>query len=140
MGLDNYVLLKTRRKINIGQLPSWMDWLASEIPAENNGQFQYEIVYFRKAWCFRRAVLDIINADNQDACRYEYDLKRSDITKIRDVLYKFLCDPDEWDDGNQVFYMNESFKYIAREILNLTWLDRYLQEDKTAYATFIDSY
>lgn len=133
MGLDNYVDLVSRKKIE--DIPSWVELRG--VPFESDdGHYIYELSYFRKCWHIHDIMMGL---DNSEDCR-SWDGEYTDLAKYRDGLINIFSDPCEFNDRSQVFTVNEELGAIGQSILNCNWAIDYLVENHDAYVRFVDSY
>lgn len=139
MGLDNGIQLITKQKIDLDDWEIVPDYVKIEFDdfftKEYNDGYYYDICYWRKCWNIRHVILDIIEEDGDG--RYEID-KPSQIQTIMNNLIMFLEDMETWD--NSIWSAEEIIPHLAQDIVNLSWLKKYKQENPTAKISFYDSY
>lgn len=142
MGLDNGIMLKTKRPIRDWEIPSYVDIFLYENKEENeikneNRIYEYEVCYWRKWWGFRNTVLDeapnIYDGENSF-------LKAEDIDAMIDVLHQLLDNPEEWE--CPIWGLSEVLGHIAQSIVNLNWLKDFIAENQSWIydCYFYDSY
>lgn len=131
MGLDNGIILRLRKKDKDLYFPPY-----TNITTFNDESSEFEVCYWRKCQGIRAGILEILGGENPEVC--EYDLTPKTITKIRDMLYEVLCNPDDW--WSSIWEFDEMISHTAREIVNLTWLLQIMEDEPHATAYFYDSY
>lgn len=150
MGLDNGIILRTNTKLDVHDgdedcysVPEYVHLERAEGYSSDIGKFKYscEVCYFRKSWAFRDMVFTVLEGHDKPAhdCGIT-ELTAVDVELIRDGLLDFFKNPEEWDDGAQVFYMEASVAHIAQEALNLGWLIDWMYEHPNDVVYFYDSY
>lgn len=141
MGLDNSIYLHVRQRIDFESTPEYID-LGS--PGIDGNDICYELIYFRKSWAFRAMMYDVLAKHgvvcDSDCGSFDFPASVPIIQDIQDGLCHFLKHPSEWDDENQTFFMGTSYKYIALDILILSWVIEQLPNIPNAYLTFSDSW
>lgn len=136
MGLDNGIVLKTKNSII--EKPDWVKFNGS--PAEHDDGFlEYDICYWRKCWNIRGAIFDIL--EKVDEREWEFELSINQVVAIRDRMYKFLTEGEDWDEsGDSIWLFEEIIPVLTQDILNLSWLIEYMKKDVHAIVYFYDSY
>ena len=129
MGLDNGIVLQTKRELEI---PPYV-YTGHEYL---NNRHTYEICYWRKCCSIRDMILRCINAEENDDGRYDLSIK--DIERIRDGMYKVLCNADDFESSFWSF--EDMIGNIAQCIVNLTWLLEIMRNDMFCRVCFYDSY
>ena len=143
MGLSNSIYLHTRKKINVEKLPEYVKITDADYVKHEPGEFIYELCYFRKSWSFRDAMLKIVRPYHTiDIEGGDYDLpaNKEIINSIQDALCHFLKHPYDWNRRSEVFAIEEVKNSIAQYILNLSWLQIYIEENDGAWLSFWDSF
>lgn len=134
MGLDNGIILKTRRTIEEEDIPNYVQ--IEKLETEEN---EYDICYWRKCWSLRNKIVDSITFDEKnEGCIRE--LTVSNITDIIQILVDYLIYPNDWDEENNFWDFADYKEHIAQNIINLGWVRQYLRENSKAYCYFYDSY
>lgn len=132
MGLDNGIILKTKNKIE--NIPEYIK--ISEINYDNDKNFySYDICYWRKCWNIRNKIF-IIAKNSVDGGIGELTI--SDIETIKNILFEFLCNGENWD--GSIWEFGEMIPQLAQDIVNLSWLTNYLKNNSKSYSYFYDSY
>lgn len=134
MGLDNGIKLRTKQEIDPEMIPYYVKVTRDTF---TKNAIEYDVCYWRKCWNIRHEVLSIIGRDTTGSNDFELNSKQ--IKEIRDTLLQMLCYGEDWDDGS-IWTFEEMIPRLAQDAVDLTWLLKYLEEDKTAYAYFYDSY
>ena len=134
MGLDNGIMLKIKDKEKFGEIPVWI----RREPWEDEHNYDYEILYWRKCWNVRAEILTYLAADDDE---YEWNLslmELRDILKILNHLYNWhSCDSSQsiwsWDEIKDTYLNNLEY---ARKVLK--WLETKPADSFEIY--FYDSY
>lgn len=134
MGLDNGIQFKILDKQKFGEIPSWFRREAWE----DQHNFDYEVLYWRKCWNVRREIMGYLKVD-EDCIETNMTLDQlEDIFKILKTLYT----KENWDDGGSIWSWDEigknylaNLKY-ARKVLK--WLKTKPEDSYQLY--FYDSY
>lgn len=134
MGLDNGIMFRIKNKEQFGEIPAWFrreSW-------EDEHNYDYEILYWRKCWNVRAEILTYLAADDDE---YEWNLtlmELRDILKILNPLYT----KQGWDESMTIWSWDEigdryrdNLKY-ARKVLK--WLETKPADSFEVY--FYDSY
>lgn len=134
MGLDNGIQFKILDKQKFGDIPKWFrreDW-------EDQHNFDYEVLYWRKCWNVRAEILSYLEASDDE---YEWTLSLMDLQDICKILKK-LYTKENWDEGGSIWSWDEikknypaNLKY-ARKVLK--WLETKPEGSYELY--FYDSY
>ena len=135
MGLDNGFYVKSnKRKITREMLPSVIKY-----PFEKDYDEQVEIVYWRKNWALRNGVLNILGKRFADEYKYEID-KPETVEQIIELIVTFL-DPKKWEnEGQSIWTADEARPGLLRDIVNLTAIQVFMEENPDVYLEFYDSY
>ena len=75
--------------------------------------------------------------DGKDLGKSDID-KPSQIDEIIDEIIYFLKNPEEWD--RSIWELDEMIPHLGQDIVNLSWLKKYMADNPTARAEFYDSY
>lgn len=134
MGLDNGIMLKIKDKEKFGEIPAWIH----REPWEDEHNYDYEILYWRKCWNVRAAILSYLMADDDE---YQWTLtlmELKDIFRILGTLYNW----HNWDSSQSIWSWDEiresykeNLKYAHRV---LKWLETKPTDSFEIY--FYDSY
>ena len=145
MGLDNCIQIISKQEIDFKDIPDYVYIKKDDYMTKvNDNGFYYEVCYWRKCWNIRNIMLNILGVDiNSWSNTYEID-KVDQIIELRDKLITYLCDLEIWekeyDNGQTIWDSSEMADHIARDIITLSWLIRYLHNNKSVKVEFIDSY
>ena len=134
MGLDNGLTLRTRKQIDPNLVPSYVEITAE--PTNDALVFEYEVCYWRKCWNIRDMIFNCLGDVGKDNSSCEVSI--SALESIRDGIYEFLCNGDDWEDS--IWDFDEMIDHLSLDIVNLSWVINYLKEDPHAYVYFYDSY
>ena len=134
MGLDNGIMLKIKDKEKFGEIPAWI----LRKPWEDEHNFDYEILYWRKCWNVRAEILSYLMADDEE---YQWTLTLMELKDIFKILSS-LYNSRNWDSSQSIwtwdeigeFYKN-NLKY-AKKVLK--WLKTKPIDSFEVY--FYDSY
>lgn len=129
MGLDNGFILKTKDTIKV---PSCVELFDYEF--KDN---EYEVVYWRKCWGLRKAVLKVLHAPD-DA--YHIPVEAEDIPAIIRAIQPFFSKEYWAENADSIWEYDEFFDNLIQTVLNLSWLKTYLEEHPAAFCYFYDSY
>jgi len=144
MGLDNGFLVKSdKRQFTREDLPHGIDY-----PFSTDYYHAPEIVYWRKNWGLRNAVIEYLNdaesdkgesnADAEDG--YYYVDTPEQVLRIVEIIFHFL-DEDNWDEyGDSIWEYEEARPGLQRDIINLILIIPFLRDHPDAYLEFYDSY
>ena len=100
MGLDNGICLKLIDKETFGDIPSWIhreEW-------EDRYNFDYEVLYWRKCWNVRGAIMEYLGMSGDD---YEHAMTVYDLEDIVDILERYVYGEDNWKDGLSIWTWEE---------------------------------
>lgn len=151
MGRDTGIVLVTRRKMRLEQdewdctqyigdevVPNWAR-IEEETWREDNGNpnTYIEIAYWRKFHSIADEIDQLLGYDLREA--EEKELSIAQLQKIQDILVEQLKNPDECQHG--FLEMDEAAPMLAQQIMNISWLLKYLREahDPHAFVFFYDS-
>lgn len=134
MGLDNGIMLKIKNKEKFGEIPAWI----LRKPWEDEYNFDYEILYWRKCWNIRAEILGYLRANSDE---YQWTLTLAQLKDIIKVLDSFLV-WHNWDSSQSIWTWDEigesyrnDLKY-ARKVAK--WLKTKPEDSYELY--FYDSY
>ena len=134
MGLDNGIMLKIIDKEKFGPMPAWIkreEW-------EDQYNYDYDILYWRKCWNVRAVILSYLEASDDE---YEWTLSLMDLQDICKILKK-LYTKENWDESQSIWSWDEikktyitNLRYACRV---LKWLHTKPEGSYQLY--FYDSY
>ena len=132
MGLDNGFRLKNVKRHWIPEFVE-LPFSAKETWDEQD----VELVYWRKCWGLRAAVLRVLHA-KPDA--YESEVEAEDIPAIIRAITPFMSKEYWEDEGESIWTFEEKFPHLVQDLVNLKWLEGYLKEHPESKCYFYDSY
>ena len=135
MGLDNGFYVKSnKRTITREMLPS-----AIQFPFNTDYNGDVEIVYWRKNWGLRNAVLDLLNSRFSEEYRFDIDTPET-VIEIIGIIGSFL-DPEKWEsEGQSIWTAEEARPGLIRDIMNFALIYGFMLENPDVYLQFYDSY
>ena len=135
MGLDNGIQFKILDKQKFGDIPKWFrreDW-------EDQHNFDYEVLYWRKCWNVRAEILSYLPNTHDEGG--EFDMTLDQLKDILGILKK-LYTKENWDESESIWSWDEikknypaNLKY-AHKVLK--WLKTKPEGSYRLY--FYDSY
>lgn len=128
MGLDNGIVLRFKTD----------PYLPSYVKLEKFDEGEYEVCYWRKCQGIRHEILCALGKNDNDDDEPEYDLTPNSLKKIRDIIYDQLSNPDDW--YSSIWDMDEMVCHLGQDIVNLSWLIKFMKDEPHATAYFYDSY
>ena len=142
MGLDNGITLTTRKKLDLEDWEIKPDYISIELDEwgtkDSDEGYVYDICYWRKCWNIRGDIINILNA-GQDGGVYRIETVKQ-VFQIRDALVDYLLHPEDW--CSSIWSIDEMAPHLARDIMNLGWLAKYMTEHagEKFKVEFYDSY
>lgn len=136
MGLDSYVIMRSRKCFDENEIPSWVRTSCRE----EDGMYEYEIAYFRKAWAIHDLMYELPNSTlSPDDCGFVGNVQ--DLRAFRDGLHEMLNDPDLFNQRSQVFFLDEdnTLLNLSQSIMNCSWAIEVAETELVEFE-FIDSY
>lgn len=129
MGLDNGFILKNINKADIPRFIRYDD----NYMKEN----EVELVYWRKCWGLRDAVLQVLHAGDEGG---DYQVDAEDIPAILRSIYPFLS-KEFWEaNADSIWTFEEKIDSLTQDTLNLHWLHAYMEGHPEVECYFYDSY
>ena len=100
-----------------------------------------EIIYWRKNWGLRNAVLDLLGSRINDENEYEYLMETpSQVFDVMQVILSFM-DKEKWEtEGQSIWEYDEILPILKRDIINLAIMAAFMQENPDVFLVFYDSY
>lgn len=135
MGLDNGIMLKLSEK----KVPENFPTTPSDFDLKYNleERSELEIAYWRKCWGVRAMILKVLHAGDDGG---DYPVGAEDLPAIRRGLVKFL-NPKTWEEkADSIWEFEEIYESLLQQLINLKWLERYLETHPADSAYFYDSY
>lgn len=119
MGLENLILIN-----KVEELPKF---------AQKDGV----VVYWRKCWNLRDAVLDVI--DPKRVYKEDRKIEAEDIPAIIRAIIPFLS-KDHWKNAQTIWEYEEMLDILLKDVENLIRLKVWMEEHPEAEVEFTDSY
>jgi len=135
MGLDNYVAIRSKRKL---KLPSFIDVRFDEEETDESGTptFEYYVLYWRKWWSFRNDVMEECGfADGG----YAFPLTVEQIGTIQDIL-NYYNDEETWDNTESLWDWNDVKDQFPEMNKVFDWLKNFKKLHPSVEVVFYDSY
>lgn len=135
MGLDNYVSIKSKRKL---KLPSFIDVRFDEEETDESGTptFEYYVLYWRKWWSFRNDVMEECGFADGD---YAFPLTVEQIGTIQDIL-NYYNDEETWDNTESLWDWNDVKDQFPEMNKVFDWLKNFKKLHPSVEVVFYDSY
>lgn len=135
MGLDNGFYVRSRkRSLTRENLPKEIVFPFSE---DIGGPL--EIIYWRKNWGLREAVLDIIGKGDNKTCCWPIDTPK-EVFNIVHAIFSFMNEVDWEMKGESIWTYEEIKPTLERDIVNLILMIPFMRENPDVYLEFYDSY
>lgn len=137
MGLDNGIYVKSnRRKITRDILPSGIKYCWDE---EYDGEGP-EILYWRKNWSLRNAVLesDVVTQCKDDEFEYEINTSKQVFELIK-IIVSFM-NKETWKESDTIWEYEEYLPILQQNIINLAIIASFMENNPDIYLVFYDSY
>ena len=137
MGLDNGIYVKSnRRKITRNMLPSGIRYSWTE---EYDGE-GLEILYWRKNWSLRNAVLesDAVIQSKDDEFEYEINTPKQVFELIK-IIVSFM-NKEAWEKSDTIWEYEEYLPILRQNIINLAIIASFMENNSDIYLIFYDSY
>ena len=135
MGLDNGIYIKSnKRKITRDMLPEGIVF-----PFEKDYGDAVEILYWRKNWGLRNAVINTFGWFEGSDGYYEIDTPEQ-VREFIKIIASFL-DEEKWEeDGNSIWSYDEIRDVLVQNIINLAIVYTLMEANPDIYLVFYDSY
>lgn len=135
MGLDNgFVVMSNKRKITREDLPKEIIY-----PFNEDYESPPEIVYWRKNWGLRNAVLGKIGNQGRDNYHYEINTPEQ-LFEIVHVIFSFMDEKVWEDEGQSIWLYDEVKSRLEQDIINLILMIPFMRVNPDVYLEFYDSY
>ena len=136
MGLDNGFYVKSnKRPITRDVLPKNLQYPFEKDYAED----KVEIVYWRKNWGLRNAVLNLLGERLSEETYFDIDTPAT-VIEIIGIIGSFL-DSEKWEsEGNSIWDAAEVRPWLIRDIISLAIIYAFMLENPDVYLEFYDSY
>ncbi len=140
MGLDNGVVVRSSKRLVTRDIlpkelvyPFDKDYTVGEV----------EIVYWRKNWNLRNAVLDSNAVLPTGANTYEFSIDTSaQVFELIKIIVSFM-NKDTWEDdeyGSTIWDYDEILPILQRDVMNLAIIASFMINNPDVYLVFYDSY
>ena len=134
MGLDNGFYVKSnKRKLTRADLPQGIVY-----PFEKDYNNEIEIVYWRKNWGLRWAVMDHFESSVD---QYKFNIETpTQVLEFIEIIASFL-DKERWEnEGDSIWSYEEIRPVLIQNIINLALIYAFMRENPDVYLVFYDSY
>ena len=134
MGLDNgFLVCSDKRIVTRDMLPSRLIF-----PFERDDGAP-EIIYWRKNWGLRDAVLDYISDRDAEDCYYQITTV-DQVNGIMSIICDFM-DKDIWEtEGRSIWSYGQIKKVLKTNLHNLKVISKFMKNNPDIYLCFYDSY
>lgn len=135
MGLDNYVAVRSKRRL---KFPDFIDVRFDEEETAEDGTpvFEYYVLYWRKWWSFRNDVMDECGFTDGD---YAFPLSLEQIGTIQDILNHYN-DEDVWNNSESIWNWDEVENQFPEMDKVFNWLKNFKRLHPSVEVVFYDSY
>ena len=137
MGLDNGIYVKSKkRNLTRYDLP---EGIAYPFDEDYNGEV--EILYWRKNWGLRNAVMNAFGWRAASADQYKFEIDTPDqVIELIKIIVGFM-DRETWEeDGDSIWEYDVAINVLKYNIINLAIIAAYMQFNPDVYLEFYDSY
>ena len=134
MGLDNGIYVKSnRRNLTREDMPQGIVF-----PFDKDYTNGIEILYWRKNWGLRNAVMDHFDSSVD---QYYFNIETpSQVLEFIEIIASFL-DKERWEnEGDSIWSYEEIRPVLIQNIINLALIHAFMRENPDVYLTFYDSY
>lgn len=140
MGLDNGVVIRSSKR------PVTRDILPSELVYPFDREYiagEVEIVYWRKNWNLRNAVLDSNAVFPTEASAYEFSIDTpTQVFELIKIIVSFM-NKETWEDneyGSTIWDYDEILPILQQNVMNLAIIASFMINNPDIYLIFYDSY
>lgn len=130
MGLDNGIIA---RKVNKKDIPTFVKDGYKDFKED-----AMEVAYWRKCWGIREAMASVGHPIDDNI--YDFPIEREDIPAIVRELYKFLDKSYYEENADSIWEFDEIIDNLFQQIINLKWLEGYMEDHPDVEVEFYDSY
>ena len=137
MGLDNGFYVKSnKRQITREILPNIINY-----PFDNDYNNEVEIVYWRKNWGLRNAIMSHFGwlTAPEDQYKFEIDSPKQ-VLSIIEIIASFLNEEKWEDEGNSIWNYEQVRPVLLQNIINFAAIHIFMCENPDVYLEFYDSY
>lgn len=138
MGLDNgIIVMSNRRKVTVDMLPNEI----MHVFDEDLGMDGVEIIYWRKNWGLRDAIVHYLINNNVSTDPFDYIIETpSQVFEIIKIIVSFM-DEAKWEkDGKSIWEYSEVKIGLQRDVINLAIIASFMHNNPDIYLIFYDSY
>ena len=140
MGLDNGVVVRSSKR------PVIRDMLPKELIYPFEKEYiagEVEIIYWRKNWNLRNAILNSNAVNSISTNEYEFSIDTpAQVFELIKIIVSFM-NKDTWEDdeyGSTIWEYDEILPILQRDIINLTIIASFMKNNPDIYLIFYDSY
>lgn len=135
VGLDNYISLKSKRRLKI---PNFIDVRFDEEETDEAGNpyFEYYVLYWRKWWSFRNDVMNELGFADGD---YSFPLTVEQLEKIQEI-YNYYNSEETWQEADSIWNWEEVKDHFPEQNKVFEWLKSYKKLHPSVEVLFYDSY
>lgn len=140
MGLDNGIVVRSSKR------PITRDILPQELVYPFEKEYiagEVEIVYWRKNWNLRNAVLDSKAVLPTEASAYEFSIDTpAQVFELIKIIVSFM-NKETWEDneyGSTIWDYDEILPILQRDVMNLAIIASFMINNPDVYLVFYDSY
>ena len=137
LGLDNGIYVKSnRRNLTREDMPQGIVF-----PFDKDYTNGIEILYWRKNWGLRNAVMNHFGWRSFSADQYNFNIETpSQVLDFIEIIASFL-DEERWEDeGDSIWSYKEIRPVLIQDIINLALIYAFMCENPDVYLVFYDSY
>lgn len=133
------MVCSNKRKITRNILPSELT-LPFDDDYDEEG---VEIVYWRKNWNLRNAILDSNAVEPAAGSEFDYIIDTSNqVFEIIKIIVSFM-DKEKWEDdsyGSSIWSYEEILPVLQQNVINLAIIAAFMRNNPDIYLIFYDSY
>ena len=140
MGLDNGVVVRSSKR------PVIRDMLPKELIYPFEKEYiagEVEIIYWRKNWNLRNAILNSNAVNSISTNEYEFSIDTpAQVFELIKIIVSFM-NKDTWEDddyGSTIWDYDEILPILQRDIINLAIIASFMKNNPDIYLIFYDSY
>lgn len=142
MGLDNGIVLVSKRKIDLNEFPNIIfDYYKYDADCfeekRDDGKYKYEVCYWRKFLPLRNSILGCIGCRESNDSTTELSI--DDLNEIRNIICLNLFTLHN-DSSGEYWDQSTVAQHYGIDLSVISWLMEFLEENPLAYCYFYDSY
>lgn len=135
MGLDNGIYVRSAyRKITRAMLPEELVY-----PFDKDYSDGVEILYWRKNWGLRNAVVHTFPTEDDSDYYYLIETSQQVFELIR-IIISFMNKETWEEDGDSIWDYNEILPILQQNVMNLAIIASFMINNPDIYLAFYDSY